>query len=425
MSLTYLTDLPGVGGVIKQRPEDFLVEEQPLYDLSGEGEHLYLFIEKTQATTSDVVRRLAQIFGIQRGDVGYAGMKDKQAVTRQHFSVRTTDSNVAEAEAAQLLAEQDPRIKILWADRHRNKLRRGHLAGNRFVIRIRNVDPLAAVNAKRILDELASQGVPNYVGEQRFGYRGTNHLLGRDLLLRKPESLLDELLGRPLEIESEPVRDARAAYDRGDYEAALQAWPRHLRHERQAAQVLARGKSPNQAVRAIERMHKSFLVTAAQSYVFNQVLDRRLRGGTFAKLLPGDLAWKHDNGAVFSVDDATAVKENADEGRVASLEVSPSGPMWGPSMTRAQGDVAKLELEALQAFSLTEADLEGGGNIRPEGVRRPLRVAMRDPDISSGVDDFGSYVRVAFELPRGAFATMVLRELMKNDVVDDDQPAEE
>src|SRR5687768_4723165 len=89
--LAFLTETPGIGGVIKQRPEDFLVDEQPLYEPEGQGEHLYIFVEKRGMTTTDVVRRLTKAFRVGRGDVGYAGMKDKHAVTRQHFSVRLPD----------------------------------------------------------------------------------------------------------------------------------------------------------------------------------------------------------------------------------------------------------------------------------------------------------------------------------------------
>src|SRR5688500_17210731 len=86
-NLAYLTDAAGIGGVINERPEDFLVDEQPLYQPAGSGEHLYLFLEKRGTTTTEVVRRLAKAFRVGRSDIGFAGLKDKHAVTRQHFSV--------------------------------------------------------------------------------------------------------------------------------------------------------------------------------------------------------------------------------------------------------------------------------------------------------------------------------------------------
>ncbi|MFW6061000.1 MAG: tRNA pseudouridine(13) synthase TruD [Phycisphaeraceae bacterium] len=408
-TLTHLTaTFPGVGGAIKQRPEDFLVEEQPLYDLAGEGEHLFLFIEKTGLTTTDVADRLARAFRVPKKDVGYAGLKDKHAITRQHFSVRTTDAGVGEGEAARDL-EHHPKLKVLWADRHRNKLRRGHLAGNRFAIRIRDVKPTDVVAAKRTLDRLAEVGVPNYLGEQRFGYRQQNQEIGAHLLRGEHQAALDLMLGHPADYETEPMRRARAAYDRGDYLGALEHWPRHLRPDRRALDALRQGASPEQAARCIGQTQFGLFVSACQGAIFNRVLDRRLRENTFDRLLVGDLAWKHDNRAVFLVEDqATADHENGPDGRVRRFAVSPSGPMWGRDMARSAGDVAQLETEALAAADLTEAHFADA-----EGARRPLRVILRDPDISGGVDEHGPYIRLTFELPRGAFATTVLREIMK------------
>ncbi len=160
-TLRYLTnDLPGIGGVIKERPEDFLVDEQPLYEAKGEGEHLYLFVEKRGQTTSDVVRRVAKMFHVRRSDVGYAGLKDKQAVTRQHLSVYLPDASNDEKFLSRF--EFTP-FKLLWSQRHANKLRRGDLSGNRFVIYLRGVDASAAVAAKTVLDRMMETGVPNYV----------------------------------------------------------------------------------------------------------------------------------------------------------------------------------------------------------------------------------------------------------------------
>ena len=413
----YLTsDLPGIGGVIKQRPEDFLVQEQPLYSPSGCGEHLYLFVEKRLRSTSDVIRYLANTFRVGKGDVGYAGLKDKRAVTQQHFSVRLP----APDHDRQLLARMDhPCIKLLWAQRHENKLKRGHLAGNRFVIRIRCVQPDQAVRVKRILDWLSVTGVPNFVGQQRFGYRMVNHKIGRLLLLGRWQELLDLMLGHPLESNHAPTRAARSAYERGDYRTSLETLPRHLHADRQATDALRQGKSPKEVVLAINRHQRDFFISAVQSAVFNRVLDRRLREAGrpgINRVIEGDLAWKHETRSVFEVDQATADCENADGGRVRTLEVSPSGPMWGVGMCRTKGGVDKWEQEALAQEHLTEQDLCGGSQGRANGSRRPLRVVIRDAAVSGGVDELGPYVEVAFGLPRGSFATVVLREIMKTAV---------
>lgn len=418
--LTHLTaDLPGTGGTLKNRPEDFLVDEQPLYEPVGEGEHLVLFIEKKQATTQDLVRRIAKAFRVKRSDVGYAGQKDKHAITRQHLSIyRPGTTPEEDAECLERFKEY-PSAQVIWVDRHTNKLRRGHHGGNRFVIRLRGVEPTAVLKAKPILDRLAAEGFPNYLGEQRFGYRQNSHTLGKLMLNQQWQAFLDEMLGKPLDIESEPVQRARAAYERGDFDEALEHMPKSLRADRQALDALRQHKTPEQAVNSIDRTQRDFLVTALQSAVFNTVVDRRLRDGTLAKLLPGDLAWKHDNRACFLVDQATAETENAEAaegstgGRVAALEVSPSGPFWGPGMARAEGEVLAAEQQALHDAGLAEADFENLRHLSADGTRRPLRERLADPDLSGGVDEHGPYLRLAFTLGRGAFATMVVREVTK------------
>ncbi len=415
-SLGYFTDdLGGIGGVIKQRAEDFLVEEQPLYEPIGEGEHLYVFVEKRSVTTSDVVRRLAKAFRVRRSDIGYAGLKDKHAVTQQVFSVHRPDPS----EDQRLLERiQHTGFNLLWARRHRNKLRRGHLAGNRFVIHIRGVQPTAVIQAKRVLDRLIESGVPNFIGQQRFGYRQNNHLLGRLLLQRQWPELLDQMLGRPDEAEAATTRAGRQAYEQGDYAAALASWPRHLRHDRQALDALRQGKSDEQAVMHIDVQQLEFLVSSVQSHIFNHVLDHRLRnpeGLGFDRLVEGDLAWVHASRAVFAVDAVTADRENGPDGRVRTGEVSPSGPMWGAQMPKPTGEPGRWEQKILADHGLTDGDFDDGPGGSSLGRRRPLRVFMKNPDVCGGVDEHGPYVRLAFDLPRGAFATTVLREIMKVD----------
>lgn len=413
-SLAYLTplgtgDRPGTGGVIKERPEDFLVEEQPLYEPCGDGEHLYLYIEKREQTTTDVIRRLAKMFHVRRSDIGYAGLKDKHAITRQHFSIHLPDRKNDEKYLSRIAFTN---FKLLWSARHTNKLRRGHLAGNRFMIRIRQVQPTAVIHAKRTLDHLVIHGVPNYIGDQRFGYRQNNQLLGAYYLRRQWQAFLDEMLGKPGDQDPPERHEARHAYERGDFAAALEQWPRMFRHDRQALDALRQGKSPEQAVMAIDGLQREFVISSLQSAIFNQVLDRRIRDGLFDRLVSGDLAWKHDSRAVFAVDQPTADLENAPEGRVAKHEVSPSGPMWGAGMSQPTGEPLQWERAALTAIGVDEADWMSDHQHAP-GARRPMRIFIKDPEISGGLDEHGPYIRVAFELPRGSFATMVLREIMK------------
>src|SRR5687768_1220559 len=162
MQLPYLTtDFRGIGGSIKQRNEDFFVQELPLYEPSGSGEHVYAEVEKVGQTTFDLAHRLASALGVPPMNVGYAGLKDARAVARQVISVLG-----ATEEAVSGL--RLPGVTVRWVARHGNKLRLGHLAGNRFAIKVRGVDPTDVVRIKAPMDVLSSRGVPNYFGEQRF-----------------------------------------------------------------------------------------------------------------------------------------------------------------------------------------------------------------------------------------------------------------
>lgn len=418
-SLTYLTpDLPGVGGVLKERNEDFLVEEQPLYEPSGEGEHVYLFIEKNGLTTTEAVHRIARCFHMHRRNIGYAGLKDKHAVTRQHISLWLP--GVAQeriVEGVQRVNDTQQKLKIHWHERHTNKLKRGHHGGNRFVIRVRSVEPTHVVRAKKVLDILAKRGVPNYVGDQRFGYRQNSHRTGKALLLGDYDAVIREMLEADAPSESAYVQQGREHVRAGDYIKALDVWPKTLRYDRQLLDALRQGKSSRDAVMAIDGNQRTFLVSAWQSGVFNDVLTRRVEDGTFDKLLPGDLAWKHDSRATFEVDDATFEADNEPGGRVEQGLLSPSGPLWGTEMPRASGEPGQIEADALEQDGVTEAQLAGTGD-DPKAValgkRRPLRIILKDPDVEGGVDESGPYIKTRFELPRGAYATMVLREVMKN-----------
>ncbi len=422
-SCTFVThDLPGIGGRIKERPEDFLVEEQPLYQPSGQGEHIYVMVQKRLMPTMAAARVLATHFGVPLHAIGYAGLKDKHAITLQVFSIHAPGKK---PEDFPMLRHES--MQVLWADLHANKLRQGHLAGNRFSIKVRGVDMTKAIHAKRIMDRLERVGVPNRFGEQRFGYLGRNQEVGRGIILRDDRAVLDALLGPGPDDFHDHQRPAREAYARGEFVAALDGFNRHNRTERVVLGELSRGATPRRAVKMIGRQERSFYLSAFQSAIFNHVLQERVGNRGIAGLTtlePGDIAFKHDSRATFDVDAAIASDPSTAE-RLTNFEISPSGPMWGVSMRRAGVGVGvggdgsacdRLELLALESAGVSPADLarfeaQVPGSL--EGVRRPLRVRVSDFEVEGGTDEHGPYVRAAFDLPRGAFATEVMREVMK------------
>jgi tRNA pseudouridine13 synthase len=337
--------LPGSGGRLKASPEDFRVEELPAYLPSGAGPHLYLQVEKRDRTTRDVVRWLARALGVPERDAGYAGLKDRAAVTTQWLSFPVARDPDPAALAG-------PGLRVLAASRHQNKLRPGHARGNAFTVVVRGGD---LGRARACAAALEAAGLPNYFGPQRFGRGGGNAALGRALLSPAP--------------------------------------------------------SPEARRAAKDRFLRRFALSALQAELFNRWVAERLADGLLATALAGDVLKKLDTGGIFLCEDPAA-----DGARVARFEVSPAGPMFGHKLRAAGGEPAAREARLLAAEGLTLADFERGGG-EAEGTRRAARLPVR-PALAPLEDGY----QATFELPRGSYATVVMRELMKDeaDLPDDD-----
>ena len=240
--------LPGTGGRIRASPEDFEVEEIPAYAPSGHGEHLFLWIEKVGIDTPEAALRIASALGLHLRQVSWAGLKDRLAVTRQWLSVP------ASAEPALAALAPSPELRVLAHARHGNKLRVGHLRGNRFRVRVVDADRPAA--ACPVMERLVAEGLPNAFGEQRFG-RGDTALRGRALVLG------ERLPTRP------------GAFERKLY------------------------------------------VSAYQALLFNRMLATRLREGMLRRALPGDLMRKADSGGLFVCREAGVDQARVERGEIA------------------------------------------------------------------------------------------------------------
>ena len=409
----YLThDIPGIGGTLKARPEDFLVEEIPLYNPVGEGEHIFLFVEKRELTTLQLRDALSRHFKVKRNAIGHAGLKDKQAITRQVISIHAPGKTPEDFPSF-----VHDRASILWVDMHTNKLKRGHLSGNRFSIKVRDVEPLAVRHAKVALDRLARCGAPNRIGEQRFGFLNNNHLVGRAMILGDAQGAIDQILS-PKDGAPPSSSEAREAYRDGRFRNGFELMPKVFKIERNLLRALSNDHPPEKALKAIDPTAAGFFISSFQSAVFNHVLNQRLEAGTMDTLLPGDLAFVTKNRSAFEISDEELARAASNLAqRVENFELSPSGPMWGTTMPRAGGAVDLRELQALEAAGVEPSDLvdceQRGGISMIGGDRRPLRMQVKDPDVEGGIDEHGAYIRCAFELPRGSFATTVLDEIMK------------
>lgn len=391
-------DLPGTGGLFKAQPEDFLVEEIPAYLPCGEGEHLFLEVEKRNLTTLDLVRTLSRQCDIRERDIGYAGLKDARGITRQWLSVP-----VKAAEGK--LGVENERFRILSSRCHRNKLRLGHLRGNRFRIRIREVVADALERAAAILGVLKERGVPNTFGPQRYGVLGNSAIVGHALVKGDFKGAVEELLGRPERIGNLRWREGAQRFAAGDLEGALAVLPSTCHHERKTVQGLLQGRPYRQALFGgyPQRLLRLFL-SAYQSELFDRIVAARLPD--LGILWPGDVAMKHANGACFSVTAPALEQMRAD-----AFEISPSGPLFGCKMLSASAQAGDLEQRMLAEENLQLEAFALPGALRMEGSRRPLRVPMGEPSVTAEGPD----LLLFFDLPPGSYASSVILEIMKSD----------
>ncbi len=339
--LPFLTpEILGIGGRIKSSPEDFCVDECPLYLPGGTGEHLYVRITKRNLSTLDLVGRLSSILGVKAKSIGVAGLKDAQAVTSQMLSIHGVD-----AAALEHIRLDDRLTAIDILGRHRNRLRKGHHSGNRFRITIRDVSQDAGDHVPAVLAELARRGVPNYFGPQRQGRSGVNYQTGAQLLI-----------------------DA----------------------ERRAG---------------MSRAKRLWYLSTYQSHLFNRLLARRIEW--IDRILTGDWAMKHANGACFPVTDAAAEQPRADR-----FEISPTGILFGSRAPWASGEPGDMEQAVAAEAGATPQDLiRAAAQCGFRGERRALRVQAKDMTWQLEQDR----LMISFTLPPGAYATSVLRELMKSE----------
>ncbi len=403
----YLTqEFPGIGGVIRARLEDFVVEEVPLYSACGEGEHVYFEIEKRDLSTLEALEWLSRRLGREVRDFGYAGLKDRKGITRQTLSLAATTP-----EEIELL--DVPKLRVLACSRHTNKLRVGHLRGNRFVIRVREIEVDVRDRVARVLECICERGLPNYFGPQRFGNRGDAQWVGSAMLRHDSRSAVRRILGCPAATENNPhVVAARHLFLQYRWREALERFPASYREERRLLRYLVRaGERYDGAVKLLGSAILRLYFSAFQSFLFNVMLERRLEheDGHLGRLRDGDVAFLHRNGAVFTVGDA-----ESDQSRADRFEISPSGPIFGKKTVHPIGEELEHETRVLEENGCRSTSFHHlQQRCGLHGGRRPFRVPVEDLEWQQ--DEEGLLLR--FFLPKGAYATTLLREIMKNETV--------
>ena len=387
-----------IHGVLKSSLDDFVVDELPLYKPCGEGEHLYLRVRKSNMSNDEMVRQIAKVFGVSKRDVGVAGRKDLKAVTSQMVSVYlpTSTTDVPDVIGT---------IDILESSWHTNKLRLGHLSGNRFSIRLREIDTKHLETISNRFHQIAKVGLPNAFGPQRFGNYANNHILGLALILEDWNGLIHELLRGN-------QRHHLFAH-KGDYKSAFDAWPFGQPAERNVLEALSQGKTLPQACKTIAKHLRVLWINAFQSSVFNEVLRQRQVDKSWNTILDGELVWNHEGGGRTFVATPKDIECSEFQERLASFAISPSGPLWGAKMRMPEGQVLALESSVLDSFGVNAEKL-GSMKKMAKGTRRQLRVQVANQELTNASDESGEYIELKFDLPAGSYATVVIDQLLRD-----------
>jgi len=407
---TFLTGTEGIDGIIKEEPEDFLVREVPLELPRNEnGSYCVFWMKARNWETNALLSLLSRRLRINRSSIHIAGTKDKRAISEQLVTIKTREA-------------VDPGIEGLemkYLYRTDKKLYLGGLYGNEFFVRVRhcrNVD-----NVPEICEELIEKrGFPNFFGVQRFGIaRPNTHRIGKMIVEGDYKGAVLSYICEPGEYDSEEVRKAKDLAMEGRFGDALDLFPQSLEFERLMLVSLAKKEDYVNAIRALPLNLRTMLVYAYQSYLFNRVLSERIRRGLANSLLPGDIIVpidEHLNPEEEEIPvreyNIAKVERNLRKGRCA-----PTGAIPGYDSAFAEGEEGEIENNVLR-----EAGFERKEDLKrflvyhlPElsarGLRRPLQV---NSSIRYEIED-DSTVSFSFYLPKGTYATSLLREFMKSD----------
>lgn len=305
-------EIPAIRGALKTTPEDFRVEEIPAYAPSGEGEHVYVFFEKRGLNTPDAVHALARKMGARGDDAGWAGLKDRQAVTRQwasfhHAATPTLESLSVEG------------VQVLEVTRHANKLRTGHLRGNRFTLRVRNVLHEHDAHVEAAIARLREVGLPNYYGMQRFGHGGRN---------------LHDALRWIVDGERAPQKP----------------------------------------------FLRKLFVSSLQAALFNVWLGARVSAGTLATAVPGDLMRKEETGGMFDCTDAAIDGPRVTAWEISPTGPMFGSSMRAPSLAEKELEDALLEQWGVSEAHFERVKKFGEGTRRNARVRPEAFKMQREGD---------------------------------------------
>jgi len=412
----YGSTAPGVPGRLKSSSDAFRVTEISSYPLPDpEGTYSVLRVLSRDWEQHELADAIARRLGLGRNAVQWAGTKDRRAVAERLLSYRGP------------LPDRDlglPRVEIVEAYRARDGLVLGHHYGNAFDVLVDQLacPPTEAATAYRAVEaELrAAGGFPNFFGPQRFGeVRPITHEVGRWVVRGNLARAVDAyLIDRPAGGREGTGDEARAAYaEHRDAARALREFPPEYRFERTLLEHLARGHPPERAFRALSRDLRLLFVHAFQSYLFNRWVSERVAEGLpLASPVEGDEILRIGrDGSVRSQEGIPVGADNLAECTelVARGRALVAGPLVGYETPSATGPAGALldRLLAVEGVDRAMFQLPTTPEIASRGAARAVLVPMPPLGIAPEGDD---RVRFLFALPKGSYATVLLREFLKD-----------
>ena len=409
LELYYSAGLPGIGGKLRETPEDFVVDEvsiRPPENPSGTVVIARVWHRNWEANR--LVRRLSSNLRVGRSSIGFAGTKDGRSVATQLMSFRAPIDGVKGLEI--------PDVKILEAYNANRMISIGDLVGNRFAVRVADTDcdvdvAAACASVDERLQEIG--GFPNYFGVQRFGsIRPITHLIGKDLAGEDFEGAVMRYVANPMGDGSEGDEARRRLQESYDFEQAMRDLPTKFTFERTMVSHLV--EKPGDYVGALRRLPRNLLmmfVHAYQSYMFNRVLSERLRRGLpIHEPIPGDIVLPLDKNGVPDQDRPIRITtENLDKARrnASERKAFVSGVLYGTDSSFAGGEMGEIEskIVELEGVKPTDFQIVGLREASSKGARRELLALAKDFKMDVGADS----VLFEFVLNKGCYATCLLR----------------
>ncbi|MGB3907251.1 MAG: tRNA pseudouridine(13) synthase TruD [Methanomethylovorans sp.] len=419
----YATTAEGIGGMLRQEPEDFIVKEVSGWDVENSGKYLILELTKKDWDTHHIIRDLSRALGISQKRIGFAGTKDKRAVTNQRISI----FDLPEASIANIHIKD---VQLTPIGKHRRAVELGDLQGNTFQITIRNID-LDKNELKQRMDEITSEinsigGVPNFFGIQRFGaIRPVTHLVGEALVRGSAEEAAMVYIAASFRDEPEDTRIARdEVRNTRNFAQGLRTFPPRLRYERAMMHYLM--EHPNDYKGSFsmltETMSRMF-VHAFQSYIYNRVICARIQAGIpLNRVVEGDIVCFKNSDSLpdtSKTQRVNAVNLDGMNNLIKRGRAFVTAPLFGYDTEMAAGVPGELESTIIDELKLKPEDfrLEEMPSMASRGQRREilLNVQPRSEVLEDELNIGKLKVVVDFFLPKGSYATTVLREYMKVD----------